>query len=109
MPKRPYDAIYRRDGYRCKAPGCTARAHLETHHLHYRSRGGNESATNLITLCFFHHQQGEHGLLAHCEGKAPLDVRWRLGYGTLATWWRNEMRVGPLSHEGWSVAETERA
>jgi hypothetical protein len=95
MPRRPFDAIYRRDGYRCMAPGCTARQQLESHHLQYRSRGGSHRSTNLLTLCFFHHQQGEHGMLAHCEGTAPLDILWRLGHADLATWWRNEMRLAP--------------
>jgi hypothetical protein len=105
MPRRPYEAIYRRDGYRCMAPGCTGRVRLEVHHVQYRSQGGDEGGTNLLTLCRFHHQQGEHGLLARCRGKAPLGIVWRLGHAGLATWWRNEMRLTPRpSREGQSVA-----
>jgi hypothetical protein len=90
MPRRPFDLVYRRDGYRCMAPGCTARAKLEAHHLTYRSWGGKDEPENLLVLCLFHHQQGEHGVLARARGRAPLDVTWRLGDTQLATWWRNE-------------------
>ena len=87
------------------ASGCTGRVRLEVHHVQYRSQGGGEGGTNLLTLCRFHHQQGEHGLLARCRGTAPLDIVWRLGHKGLATWWRNEMRLTPPpSHEGQSVA-----
>jgi hypothetical protein len=96
MPRRPHDPIYQRDGFRCMAPGCTARARLETHHLVYRSQGGSEVPENLIVLCRFHHQQGEHGLLAQARGRAPLRVTWQLGARELATWWRNERRLRQL-------------
>jgi 5-methylcytosine-specific restriction endonuclease McrA len=91
--RRSAEATYRRDGWRCAAPGCTSRSHLEEHHVHYRSRGGDNAASNRICLCRFHHQRGEHGGLASCRGRAPLDVLWRLGRRTLATWFRNERRV----------------
>jgi len=71
VPSRPHDPIYRRDGYRCMAPGCTARLKLEAHHLVYRSRGGSDEPENLIALCLFHHQQGEHGMLARARGISP--------------------------------------
>ena len=90
MPRRPFDRIYRRDGYRCMAPGCTARVNLEAHHLQYRSWGGNDDSENLVVLCLFHHQQGEHGVFARARGRAPLGVVWRLGSSELGTWWRNE-------------------
>jgi 5-methylcytosine-specific restriction endonuclease McrA len=97
MPRRGYDRVYRRDGYRCMAPGCIARVHLETHHVVYRSRGGVDTMENLLVLCRFHHQQGEHGTRARVRGKAPLGVTWRLGEAKLATWWRNERRLRPLT------------
>ena len=93
MPRRPFDRVYRRDGYRCMAPGCSARAKLEVHHLQYRSQGGSDVPENLLLLCTFHHQQGEHGTLARARGQAPLNVTWRLGAPELATWWRNERRL----------------
>ncbi len=87
------DPIFSRDNGRCMAPGCTSRAQLQVHHLRYRSQGGSNMPDNLILLCAFHHQQGEHGGLARCRGKAPLDVVWRLGRGALAVWYRNERRL----------------
>ena len=61
------------------APGCTSRANLEEHHVHYRSQGGTDEASNRVTLCRFHHQQGEHGGLMQVRGIAPGGLQWRLG------------------------------
>ncbi len=93
MPKRKADRIYRRDGWRCTAPGCSSRDHLEDHHVIYRSRGGNDEESNRVCLCRFHHQRGEHGGLASCRGTAPLDIVWRLGRKDLAVRYRNELRL----------------
>jgi 5-methylcytosine-specific restriction endonuclease McrA len=38
-----------RDGWRCQS--CGAMSNLEVHHREYRSRSGNDSEENLITLC----------------------------------------------------------
>ncbi|HEV8700545.1 MAG TPA: hypothetical protein VGV60_04640, partial [Candidatus Polarisedimenticolia bacterium] len=48
---------------------------------------------NRICACHFHHDLGEHGLLASCRGKAPLGILWRLGKKDLGVWYRNERRV----------------
>ena len=100
FPKRDGDVIYERDGHGCMAPGCTARCTVEDHHIVYRSHRGSNEPWNRLCLCRFHHHQGEHGQLAKCRGKAPLDVTWRLGEPDLATWWRNERRLSPLETEG---------
>jgi hypothetical protein len=81
-------------GFRCMAPGCTSRRNLQVHHIHYRGHQGGEEPWNLLVLCEFHHQQGEHGTLARFRGKAPLDVRCRIGDREVGTWWRNERRIG---------------
>ena len=86
---RPTDAITIRDGWRCTAPGCSARS-LEVHHIVYQSRGGSDEPSNLTTLCPFHHRMGEHGTLASVVGKAPLALRWLLGSGRQATLYVNE-------------------
>jgi hypothetical protein len=88
--RRPGEAIYARDGWRCTAPGCTSRRHLEDHHLVYRSQGGSHDESNRICLCRFHHQRGEHGVLATCRGEAPLDVVWTLGRDAVGGTYRNE-------------------
>jgi hypothetical protein len=96
MPRRPTDEVCHRDGARCMAPGCTSRRDLQVHHARYRSRGGTNALWNLVLLCVFHHLRGEHGGLARCRGTAPLDLVWRLGKRGLATWFRNERRLGAL-------------
>jgi hypothetical protein len=87
------DAILIRDGWRCAAPACSSRRNLEVHHVLYRSRGGGDQEWNLVTLCRFHHQRGEHGGLARCAGRAPVGLTWRLGAASSATWYRNERRI----------------
>lgn len=93
MPRRRSDEVYRRDGWRCAAPGCTSRQHLEDHHVIYRSRRGGDETSNRVCVCRFHHQRGEHGGLASCRGKAPLNVVWRLGRRDVAARYRNERRL----------------
>ncbi|MGH9798658.1 MAG: HNH endonuclease, partial [Candidatus Polarisedimenticolia bacterium] len=92
-PRRPGDAVYIRDGWRCTAPACTSARNLEDHHIVYRSQQGNDDLCNRTCLCRFHHQRGEHGRLASCTGTAPLGITWRLGPPDLATWYRNERRI----------------
>jgi 5-methylcytosine-specific restriction endonuclease McrA len=41
--------ILRRDGWRCQI--CGTMANLEVHHKEFRSRSGEDSEENLITLC----------------------------------------------------------
>lgn len=38
-----------RDGWRCQV--CGSMANLEVHHLQFRSRQGQDTEANLITLC----------------------------------------------------------
>ena len=92
FPRRANDAIYRRDGWRCMAPGCTSRRNLEDHHVVYRSHGGEDDESNRVVLCRFHHQQGEHGGAMRVRGTAPLGLVWRLGPAGSGAWYRNEKR-----------------
>lgn len=85
--------IYSRDGWRCMAPGCSSRRNLETHHVVYRSQGGTDDPRNLLCLCRFHHQLGEHGVLAKVRGEAPLGLAWRLGREGCGGKFRNELRL----------------
>jgi len=91
----PGEAAAIRDGWRCVAPGCTSRRHLESHHIHYSSRGGSDGEENRATLCRFHHQRGEHGLLATCRGQAPLELHWTLGRNGAGGSFRNELKFSP--------------
>ncbi|MFQ5720116.1 MAG: HNH endonuclease [Acidobacteriota bacterium] len=94
VPWRSARRIYERDGWRCAAPGCTSRRHLESHHIVYRSHGGDrKSDDNQVCLCRFHHQQGEHGSRAAVRGVAPLGLVWRLGSPPVGRFFRNECRL----------------
>jgi 5-methylcytosine-specific restriction endonuclease McrA len=50
--------VLRRDGWRCQI--CGSRSNLEVHHKQFRSKGGDDSENNLITLC------GRCHALIHC-------------------------------------------
>ena len=47
--ERLREQVLRRDGWRCQS--CGAMSNLEVHHTEFRSRGGDDSEQNLITLC----------------------------------------------------------
>ena len=94
MPERPNQEVYIRAGWRCMAPGCTSRRNLEDHHIRYRSRQGSDDLSNRTCACRFHHQQGEHGMLARLRGTAPLGITWRLGRRGLSNvLYRNDIRL----------------
>ena len=50
--------VIERDGGRCRDCG---EAGAEVHHVVFRSRGGNDSAANLVTLCLVCHG-ARHGI-----------------------------------------------
>jgi hypothetical protein len=72
-------ADFERDGFRCTAPGCTARRNLHSHHIVFRSAGGPDEPWNRTTLCAFHHQRGIHACLVDCRGRAPDGLVFALG------------------------------
>lgn len=49
-------AVRERDGHRCRWCGRPGED-LEVHHVKYRSQGGADHASNLITLCQVHHRE----------------------------------------------------
>ena len=71
--------ILERDGWLCKAPGCTSRSHLNAHHIIFRSHLGDDDEENLVTLCIGHHQAGLHEARIRCSGRAPDALWWELG------------------------------
>ncbi|OLE67087.1 MAG: hypothetical protein AUG09_04275 [Acidobacteria bacterium 13_1_20CM_2_68_7] len=71
--------ILERDGWRCRAPGCTSRSRLNVHHILYRSHLGNDNQDNLVSLCIGHHQAGVHEQRIRCLGRAPDALWWELG------------------------------
>ncbi len=75
-------ATLERDRYRCSAPECSKRSTLEVHHIVYASHGGPDVVTNLVTLCHYHHQHGEHGGRIRVRGTAvngAQDLYWNMG------------------------------
>lgn len=55
--KRYY--VFNRDGYTCQC--CKKQSHkLKLHHIVYRSKGGTDSANNLITVCETCHSSENH-------------------------------------------------
>jgi 5-methylcytosine-specific restriction endonuclease McrA len=55
LPPAEYKAlcneVHTRDKWRCAVPQCRRRSSLHSHHVVYRSHGGNDVSQNLITLC----------------------------------------------------------
>lgn len=74
-------ADFERDGWRCTAPGCTARRSLHSHHIVFRSAGGADEPWNRTTLCAFHHLRGVHAGHVRCAGRAPDQLIFALGVG----------------------------
>lgn len=58
-------AVYKRDLYRCRH--CKERR-LHPHHIIFKSHGGQDVMSNLITLCPVCHLEGVHG------GKLKIEV-----------------------------------
>ncbi len=75
-------ADFSRDGFRCTAPGCTARRNLHSHHIVFRSHAGTDEPRNRTTLCAFHHLRGIHAGTVSCRGHAPDDLVFELGVRT---------------------------
>jgi hypothetical protein len=93
VSKKGHSRLYGRDRYRCMAPGCTSRSGLELHHIKFRSQGGSDDDSNMITLCWTHHRMGVHGGLMKLAGSAPLDVDCLLGHEDVGVWYRNDRRL----------------
>jgi hypothetical protein len=56
------EQVKRRDGYRCRVPGCTTpHDRLQAHHIRRLADGGTSTLANGVTLCHRHHQQAHGG------------------------------------------------
>ena len=64
----PTSRALMRDGFTCQL--CGSQRNLEAHHIRYRSRGGDDSETNLITLCRDCHV-AVHASLASVRARVP--------------------------------------
>jgi 5-methylcytosine-specific restriction endonuclease McrA len=56
-------AVLRRDGGKCRVPGCRHAVFTDVHHLALRSEDGEHSPENLVTLCSAHHYASHNGKL----------------------------------------------
>jgi 5-methylcytosine-specific restriction endonuclease McrA len=82
IPPAMRRAVLRRDGGKCRVPGCRHAVFTDVHHLALRSEDGEHSLDNLVTLCSAHHYASHHGKLiitgsasshlcfAHADGTA---------------------------------------
>lgn len=52
-----YSGVLQRDNYQCRSCGAGGMNTLHIHHIKYRSRGGDDTEDNLITLCFRCHKK----------------------------------------------------
>ena len=67
--------LLRRDGYRCKTPGCPNHLFLEAHHITFYSDDGKTVPENLVILCASCHKNIHEGRL-RIEGRAPHNLRF---------------------------------
>jgi len=63
IPPATRRAVLRRDGGKCRVPGCRHAVFTEPHHIGLRSEGGDHDPENLITLCGAHHRAVHQGRL----------------------------------------------
>ena len=63
-----------RDGG-CTIDGCESRYRLQPHHATPWSRGGTHEASNLTTLCWYHHHVFIHGEGRHLDPASPPSRR----------------------------------
>ncbi|HMG22147.1 MAG TPA: hypothetical protein VK607_12540, partial [Kofleriaceae bacterium] len=76
--------VFARDQHRCAVPGCRSARNLDIHHVQFRSDGGGNESSNLLTLCSGHHAQLHAGSLT-IRGGAPhaLEFHWREAPGSV--------------------------
>jgi len=76
--------VWRRDGGRCRVPGCRSARGLEIHHLVRRVDGGSHDALNLILTCSSCHKSHHDGALTITGTADHLDVHRRAEPGAIA-------------------------
>ena len=67
--------VWRRDGGRCRVPGCRSARGLEIHHLVHRADGGGHEPQNLALLCSACHLAHHRGALAIGGTADQLEVQ----------------------------------
>jgi HNH endonuclease len=69
--------VWRRDGGRCRVPGCRSSRGLELHHLVHRADGGSHDASNIVLACSACHQAHHDGRLTISGTADRIDIRRR--------------------------------
>jgi len=69
--------VWRRDGGRCRVPGCRSSRGLEIHHLVHRADGGNHDLMNLALTCSSCHIAHHRGVMTITGTADQLIVRRR--------------------------------
>ena len=67
--------VWRRDGGRCRTPGCRSARGIEIHHLVHRTDGGSHDAWNLALLCSSCHLAHHRGVLTITGTADHLEIR----------------------------------
>ncbi len=81
VPPAVRRGVVRRDGGRCRVPGCRNATWLEVHHLRPVSEGGTNDPDGLVLLCGAHHRLQHQGYL-WVEGETTAEVRFLHADGT---------------------------
>lgn len=61
LPRKISDAVYERDGWKCRS--CNNRNGLHPHHVTYAGKSGADTLDNLLTLCWKCHRGVHDGFL----------------------------------------------
>ncbi len=88
-----------RDRSMCEAAACTSRVKPRSG-AQDRCADATAELRDRLNLCKYHYRAIENGIVG-CWGEPPLDVLWRLGQGSLATWYRNETRLSKREVDQW--------
>jgi hypothetical protein len=81
VPPATRRTVLRRDRHRCCVPGCRNSRHVDVHHIRLNSEGGSNRASNLITMCGFHHRRAHRGELL-VSGSVEEGVSFRHADGS---------------------------
>ena len=75
IPPSVVRLVWRRDGGRCRVPGCRSSRGLEVHHLVHRADGGSHEPANLALLCSSCHLAHHRGALEIRGTAEHIEVR----------------------------------
>jgi hypothetical protein len=93
IPPSVVRSVWRRDGGRCRVPGCRSSRALEIHHIVHRADGGGHDPTNLALLCSSCHMAHHRGALVISGTADQLLVRRP----------HDDPHVG-VPHDDWGIA-----